>query len=175
MPQTKQAMSSTGAIQRGISFRTAPEGMNVLIGSNYTNSPEELYTPDFGNISNATNRRSKRLFDIIAALLLLVLSPILFWPQKRKRRYFADCLSVLFGKKSWVGYSRQTENGERRTENEERRTENPLPAIRKGVFRTRDRMPQVKNPDCERLDRSYATNYKVNTDITILFINIFNI
>ena len=167
---------------KGISFRTAPEGMNVLIGSNYTNSPEELYTPDFGNISNATNCRSKRLFDIIAALLLLVLSPILFWPQKRKRRYFADCLSVLFGKKSWVGYSRQTENGERRTENEERRTENrerraenPLPAIRKGVFRTRDRMPQVKNPDCERLDRSYATNYKVNTDITILFINIFNI
>ena len=82
---------------------------------------------------------------------------------------------MLFGKKSWVGYSRQTENGERRTENRERRAENPLPAIRKGVFRTRDRMPQVKNPDCERLDRSYATNYKVNTDITILFINIFNI
>ena len=154
----------------GAAFRILPEGMDVLIGCNYTDSPEELYTPDFSNISNATNRRSKRLFDIVSALLLIILSPLLFWPQKRKRRYFADCLSVLFGKKSWVGYCYQTENGKRRTENGE-----PLPAIRRGVFRTRDRMPRVKNPDCERLDRSYATNYKVNTDITILFINIFNI
>ncbi len=160
---------------KGISFRIAPKDMNVLIGSNYTNSPEELYSPDFGNISNATNRRTKRLFDIVAALLLLVLSPILFWPQKRKRRYFADCVSVLVGKKSWVGYSRQTENEERRAENEERRTEKPLPEIRKGVFRTRDRMPQVKNPDCERLDYNYATDYRLATDINILLINIFKI
>ena len=167
-------------------FRILPEDMDVLIGSNYTGSPEELYTPDFGNISNATNRRIKRLFDIIVALLLIILSPILFWFQKRKRRYFADCLSVLFGKRSWVGYSNfeyrilnfEEKNTKRSVHNSEFKKQNsfePLPAIRRGVFRTRDRMPQVKNPDCERLDRSYATDYKISTDITILFINIFNI
>ena len=148
-------------------FRILPDKMDVLIGSNYTNSPEELYTPDFAKISNITNRRSKRLFDIVSALFLIVLSPLLFWFQKRKRRFYADCFSVLFGKKSWIGYSH---NGERRVESGE-----PLPAIRKGVFRTRDRMPRVKNPNCERLDIDYATNYHIGTDITILFINILKI
>lgn len=152
---------------KGIAFRIAPEGIDVLIGSNYTNSPDDLYTPDFGNIDNATNRRSKRLFDIIAASALIVLSPILFWPQKRKRRYFADCIAVLVGRKSWVGYSRP---GEARSENDE-----PLPNIRRGVFRTRDLMPRVKNPDCKRLDNSYATDYRVATDMNILFINLLNI
>ena len=142
------------------SFRILPDSMDVLIGSNYTNSPEELYTPDFGNISNATNRRTKRLFDIVSALLLIILSPILFWPQKRKRRYFADCFSVLFGKKSWVGYS----NFEFRISNYEK----PLPNIRRGVLRTRDRMPYVKNPN-------YATDYRIGTDLSILLINIFNL
>jgi len=33
----------------------------------------------------------------------------------------------------------------------------------------------VKNPDCERLDHSYATDYRLTTDITILMINIFKI
>ena len=162
---------------KGVDFRILPDGMDVLIGSNYIGSPEDLYTPDFGSVANATNRRSKRLLDIVAALLLVVLSPLLFWLQQRKHRYFADCFSVLFGKKSWVGYSRGTENGERRTENGERRTESfePLPNIRRGVFRTRDRMPRVKNPDIKRLDSDYANNYHISTDITILMINIFKI
>lgn len=159
---------------KGIAFRIAPEGMDVLIGSNYTNSPDDLYTPDFGNIDNTTNRRSKRLFDIIVAIALIILSPILFWPQKRKRRYFADCFAVLIGHKSWVGYSR---HGEGKAESGKRKVESdlPLPNIRRGVFRTRDRMPRVKNPDCERLDLSYANNYRLTTDITILLINIFKI
>ena len=153
---------------KGLPFRILPDGMDVLIGSNYTGSPDELYEPDFGNISNTTNRRSKRLFDIVCALLLIILSPLLFWPQKRKRRYFADCFAVLLGRKSWVGY-----NGERRAANDGQ--QEPLPALRKGVFRTRDRIPRVKNPDFERLDRNYATDYHISTDITILFINILKI
>lgn len=150
----------------GAAFRILPDAMDVLIGSNYTNSPEELYTPDFGNICNATNRRNKRIFDIVSALLLLLLSPILFWPQRRKRRYFADCISVLFGKKSWVGYSSSPSAMSMQA---------PLPALRQGVFKTRDRMPSVKNPDNERLDIAYANNYHLMTDITILTINLFRI
>ena len=166
-------LSVTERLQgKGIGFRIAPKDMNVLIGSNYTSSPEELYTPDFSNISNVTNRRSKRLFDIVSSLLLLLLSPILFWPQKRKRRYYADCVTVLFGKKSWVGYCR---SGDLKAKSEEAESENPLPAIKRGVFRTSDRMPNVKNPDRERLDIAYANNYHLMTDITILTINLFRI
>lgn len=148
-------------------FRIMPEHEDVLIGSNYTNSPEDLYTPDFDSIACVTNRRTKRIFDIVSATTLILLSPLLFWFQMRKRRYFADCFSVLFGRKSWVGYS----NCESRIMD----FDYPLPNIRKGVFKTRDRMPKVKNPDLSRLDESYATNYRLTTDISILFINLMKI
>ena len=160
---------------KGVDFRILPDGMEVLIGSNYIGSPDSLYTPDFGSIDSTTNRRTKRLFDIASALLIIVLSPILFWPQKRKRRFFADCFAVLFGRKSWVGYCRGAESGKRKAESEGAESFEPLPNIRRGVFRTRDLMPRVKDPDCKRLDRNYATDYRVATDITILMINIFKI
>lgn len=174
---------------KGVDFRILPDGMDVLIGSNYIGSPDTLYTPDFGNIASATNRRSKRMFDIVTALLLIVLSPILYWPQRRKRRYFADCWAVLIGRKSWVGYSRRSESPQPSTPSSLQpsnpstlQPSNPptlqaesLPALRPGVFRTRDRIPRVKNPDIQRLDSDYANNYHLSTDMTILFINLLKI
>ena len=55
------------------------------------------------------------------------------------------------------------------------KTEQPLPHLRPGVFRTRDRMPHVKKPDLMRLDNDYASNYHISTDISILLINLFKI
>ncbi len=147
-------------------FRIMPAYDDVLIGSNYTNSPEDLYTPDFGSIDNPTNRRSKRVFDIVTSLLLLLASPILFWFQKRKKHFFADCLSVISGHKSWVGYSSSLSDTPTLT---------PLPNIKTGVFKTCDCMPKVKNPDLRRLDETYAANYHLFTDISILFINLMKI
>lgn len=149
-----------------IDFRILPEHDDVLIGSNYTSSPEDIYAPNFGSIDSPTNRRSKRLFDIVCAILLLLSSPLLFWFQKRKRRFFTDCLSVLTGKKSWVGYSSSPSSLQTLT---------PLPNIRTGIFKTRDRMPNVKSPDLRRLDEDYATSYRITTDISILAINLFRI
>lgn len=146
----------------GNDFRILPDGMEVLIGSNYTDSPEELYTPDFGLISNATNRRTKRLFDLVSSALLLLLSPLLIWFQQRRFRYFADCLHVLVGRRSWVGYSRQQLPA----------GEAPLPYIRRGILRTSDILPSVKQPDLARLDANYAFSYRVATDLTILMRNI---
>lgn len=164
----KEILDYMIALNNGkVNFRIAPAEMNMLIGSNYTGSAEELYVPAFGNINNVTNRRSKRILDVISAVILLAISPLLFWFQKRKRRYFADCIAVLSGKKSWVGYTNpnpQSNDGQP-----------PLPNIRCGVFKTRDRLPHVRIPDTERLDRSYADEYRISTDITILFINILKI
>ena len=77
---------STALKENRVTFRIAPKEMDVLIGSNYTSSTDELYSPDFSSVACRTNRRSKRIFDIITSALLLLLSPILFWFQKRKRR-----------------------------------------------------------------------------------------
>ena len=148
-------------------FRTLPEGMDVFIGSNYTNSPEELYNTNSNMINTVSNRRIKRLFDIGSALVLIVLSPVLVWIQKNKRRFFHDCFAVLQGRATWVGYTNPTPKSDT--------SDDPLPNIRKGIFTTTDIMPQVKKPDPGRLDSLYATNYHLNYDIMTLAKNILNI
>lgn len=151
----------------GIVFRIAPTNDNVLIGSNYIGSPEDIYTQEDNNIATATNRRLKRIVDISGGLIFIILSPILFWFQRRKSRYFADCITTIIGKKSWVGYSRHTETSPRTIEPHE----TPLPYIKKGIFKTKDRFPNIKKPDIERLDIAYASDYHATTDAIIIIKN----
>lgn len=152
---------------KGKVFRIAPTNDNVLIGSNYIGSPEEIYDPKENNIATTTNRRLKRIIDISIGALFIILSPILFWFQQRKSRYFADCIATITGKKSWVGYSRHTETSQSTIEPHE----TPLPYIKKGIFKTKDRFPKIKKPDIERLDIAYASDYRATTDAIIILKN----
>lgn len=152
-----------------IDFRIAPPDTDVLVGSNYTNCTEDLYDNGIDDsIVSTTNARSKRIFDVATALLLLLFTPVLIWFQHRKRRYIPDCINVLSGRRSWVGYSRGTLS-------ENKLADKPLPHIKKGIFRTQDRLPGVKRPDIRRLDKNYAENYSVMTDLIIVFRNIAQI
>lgn len=135
-----------------IVFRRAPAHSHVLLGSNYTHSTEELYTNDLGLITSPTNRRRKRVFDFLTALLLILSSPIHFWFQRRKRELYPHLFAVLVGRCSWVAFS-----------------------LKPGIFAPRDIMPRVKNPDTARLDHNYAHDYHIATDFQILFLNLFNL
>lgn len=152
---------------KGVVFRIAPKNDNVLIGSNYIGSPEDIYIQESNNIATTTNRRLKRIVDISGGVIFIILSPVLFWFQQRKSRYFADCISTIIGKKSWVGYSRHTENSSRTIEP----NESPLPYIKKGIFKTKDRFPKIKKPDIQRLDQAYATDYHATNDAIIIIRN----
>lgn len=142
-----------------VEYKIVPSDSDFVIGSNSIHSAEDLYTEELRTIVSPLNRRNKRLLDLVAALLLLVLSPILFWPQRRKWLFFAHCWQVLVGRKTWVGT-----NG-----NETRPgvfgPENALIAHSKHLS------PEVK----ERLNLRYLRNYKLSTDIQILIRNLFNI
>ncbi len=152
---------------KGVAFRIAPANDNVLIGSNYIGSPEDIYNEDCNSISTPTNRRLKRIIDVASSFALIIVSPILFWFQQRKGRYFADCIATIIGKKTWVGYSRYAESTPRTIGP----NETPLPYLKKGIFRTKDRMPKIKNPDRERLDIAYASDYHPTNDIIIILKN----
>ncbi|MBQ9474176.1 MAG: glycosyltransferase [Bacteroidales bacterium] len=136
---------------QGTLFRTAPKDNPVLIGPDYTHTADDIYITNTTPLPSPTARRSKRLFDIATALVLLLLSPLLFWPQRRKRRYFADCIQVLSGRLTWVGYT--------------------MPNVRAGVFRTRDRYPNIRQIDSSRLDTAYAADYHTTTDLMIILTN----
>ena len=130
----------------GAKYKIAPEEGDFVIGSNTINSREDLYTIELNPIVSPMSQRNKRLIDIAVALLLIIGSPIMFWIQKRKKQYFGDCFKVLIGKLSWVG-------------------------VDKSVFKPNDILPGRKLDD-ERMNLRYTRNYKVSTDLTIIWRNL---
>ena len=157
----KEIIDTTISWRQGkTNFRIFPATDNVLIGSNYTEYPEQLYSFNHNHIASAASRRSKRIFDIAASLALAVCSPLLFWLQRDKKHYFTHLVLVLAGQRTWVGYSGPND------------TTSPLPYLRPGILTTRHSIPHVKHPDRKTLDNQYIQNYHVATDLTILLLNL---
>lgn len=141
-------LSDNGAA-KGVEFKIAPQSTDFVIGSNHIHSAEDLYTEDLNTLASPLNRRNKRLFDVIAALLLLLLSPFLSWFQKKHGNYFRHCFHVLLGKKTWVGDS-------------PRAVFSPEQSLRRA---DNDRL----NEDVrQRLRLRYSRNYRILSDIQIL-------
>ncbi|MBR1549146.1 MAG: glycosyltransferase [Bacteroidales bacterium] len=136
----------------GVEYKIAPENSDYVIGSNSILSRESLFLDDLETISTDACRRNKRLFDLTTALMLLLLSPVLFWFQRRKNAYYADCLRVLAGRRSWVGFRG-----------------------RKGIFSPADLAPGASPELQERLLLRYMRHYKTSTDASILLHNLNNI
>ncbi len=132
----------------GVEYKIAPSESDYVIGTDSVLSADELYITDLDTISTDTSRRTKRLFDVATALLLLLFSPVLFWFQRRKRHYFGDCLRVLTGALTWVGHTG-----------------------RKGVFSPADIL-RAPSPELQqRLMLRYMRHYRTATDWTILLRN----
>lgn len=132
----------------GVEYRIAPAESDFIIGSESILSPDDLYIADLDTISTDRSRRTKRTLDIVVSLIAIVLSPILFWFQKRKKSYFGDCFGVLAGSLTWVGYT-----GHR------------------GVFGPSDLLPSASKELQERLTLRYMRHYRTATDMTILIRN----
>jgi O-antigen biosynthesis protein len=56
------------------------------------------------NLFNAGKRRSKRLIDISTAILFLFFFPVHVFALKHPFNFFRNCIHVLLGKRTWVGY-----------------------------------------------------------------------
>ena len=132
----------------GVLYRIAPAEGDFIIGTGGILSADDLYLSDLDTVSTPSSRRSKRLFDIVTSLLALLFSPLLFWFQQNKKRYYGDCLRVLTGRMSWVGYTG-----------------------RPGVFSPADIAPGTSPEVAERLMLRYMRHYRTTTDITILLRN----
>lgn len=152
-------LSRSQNLRQPVAYKIAPSGSDFIIGSNTINSTEDLYTEQLHPVVSPLNRRNKRMLDIVAALLLLLSSPFLFWFQRRKRLYYAHCWQVLTGKKTWVGIrGNQT---------------------RPGIFGPENMLcplPKYLPADLKlQMHLRYLQNYKVSTDLHILAKNLFYI
>ena len=140
-----------------VEFKTVPDNSNYIIGSNSKNRPGDYYTMEVKfNLTEKASERNKRVFDFSSALLLLLLSPIVVLVMRKKSGFFKNVLQVLFGKKTWVGFSDVTNS--------------TLPRIKNGVLKTHyTDSVDIDVETHQRLDLVYAKDYTVLNDVEIFF------
>ncbi len=157
-----QTMTRLG--KEEIRFRLFPKDGSEIIGSHSKNSLADLFTLklDF-QIQQPVQRRIKRIFDFVFAILILLVSPVLSFRMRHPLQFFKNILEVLIGQKSWVGYSR-AKNME----------SNGLPILKEGILDPSCHLGvdgEIEHALMERINLNYAKDYQVYQDFLILINN----
>jgi GT2 family glycosyltransferase len=154
-----QLMTKLGA---EIDYKIVPEESLSIIGSSSKNTSGELYTIDIQyNITTPIQKRNKRALDIVAALLLLLFYPILFFILKERWTFLAQSIQVLLGKKTWVAYQKGTNQS--------------LPSLKEGVLTPVHglKVSNLSDNTINHLNFLYAKNYYPIQDVEILLRSIW--
>jgi len=136
----------------------------TMIGSNSIVSVGELMTVNLNSIAKPHNRNIKRIFDFVLALLVLGLYVFIFYLFKSPKQLFINCLTVLWGKVTWVGYHKSI--------NEKSNLQ--LPHLQQSVLSHLWRYKN-KKMSAELIDRSntiYAKDYKFTNDLSTVLNNL---
>ena len=88
-----------------VEYRIAPENASSIIGSNTIYSADSTRIQKTHSILQPSNRRTKRTFDILSALGLLLFIAVDIWFVQNKGGFVRNIFVVLAGRKSWVGCS----------------------------------------------------------------------
>lgn len=176
---TQMALPSSADIE----YKIAPPDSMFIIGSQAINAPGNLYVLESNHIDKPGNRRRKRAFDVATALLFFVTFPLLIWFVERRAGFLSNIFSVLFGKKSWVGYltektqgtslKSQAQRGKAIVEDIYTDALPPLVAghvkLREGVLTPADGLDTLTElPTAAELNRAYSKNYSILHDAGII-------
>ena len=130
-----------------------------MIGSNSINTSGDLYTIHFNSIGKESNRRNKRLFDVISSFLLLISFPLWFLFVKGHFNSVGNTLWVLLGFRTWVGYL-SAEHDE----------QPELPGLKKGILNPGSHYPpESLSPErINEINIVYSKDYRLLNDLLII-------
>ncbi|MFM2138263.1 MAG: hypothetical protein RJA57_570 [Bacteroidota bacterium] len=140
-------------------YRIHASGSGSVVGSHSKSLSGDTVSsePDF-RIADPYLRRLKRLTDLCVSLAGLFFFPLHLFGVRRPVPFFSNCLAVLFGRKTWVGYSG---------------TDPALPRLRQPVLTCggwyHASVPPVPVDTFERLDHWYAREYEPLQDLLLLW------
>lgn len=142
----------------GLRYMLAASTTMNIVGSMSRDSEGESYAirVDF-NLSHAAYRRTKRVFDIITSLIILFVSPVLYFFLPRGKVLWNNVLNVFTGNKTWVAYH----PGESLS--------NTLPPLRPGILSPVYPIDETVNSKrIEHIHYVYARDYHWTTDLSII-------
>lgn len=144
--------------RKKMDFKIAPPESLYIIGSNSIEKGGDLFIMDIDAVSKPKNKRKKRLLDLLLSFVFLIGFPVLVWGVKNKSGFLTNIFSVLFGQKSWVGYSLKQS------------ADLQLPKLKKGVLGPLDRLKRIKAPEetAKKLNAVYAREYSTRNDLSII-------
>lgn len=139
-------------------YKIAPPESMSIIGSNSISTSRDLYIIDINSISKVTNRRNKRIFDILVSLVLLAVSPLAMLLTYDPPYFVFNLFRILLGFRSVVGYVPLPDTG------------SELPPIRRGILYPTDLFPDrdIDGNTALTLNMLYARDYRLNNDLNIL-------
>lgn len=141
-------------VSSGVDFKIAPPESLSIIGSNNIDTAGDLYMIEVNSISKPNNKRNKRLLDIVASILIIAFSPILFFIQENKNHFFLNCFNVLFGFYSWVGYGKTVDKS--------------LPEIKRSIL-SPGMLHNTQTDKTKIINLRYAKDYKIEKDLIIIW------
>lgn len=144
-------------IPGNIDYKILPTESLSIIGSNSKDTAGDYYSIDITlAITTDASKRNKRLLDVLLAVGLLLFSPILIFVVKQPAGFLKNIFSVLFGKKTWVGYSGKDIH---------------LPKIKEGIFSPLDSFSNKITDEntINRLNFLYAKDYSAINDLEIIW------
>ena len=141
-----------------VDYKIAPEDSLSIIGSNSINTRGDLYTVDIKAIDTVSNRRNKRLLDLVLSVFSLVFWLPLTLVVKKPIRFLKDAILVFFGRRTWVGYCPNADETQK------------LPKIRRGVYNPASSIEKELDSDVlSQMNLLYARDYTVWKDAEIFF------
>ena len=155
---TIEIMSTFSTLHK-VDFKISQPNTLFLIGSNSIHSSGDLYMVDMNTINKIKNIRSKRIFDLSSAILLLIVYPILFLFLKHPLSALRNIFSVLFGMSTWVGYYKNNSSKK-------------LPKLKNNILSVSDGIQPITDDIAAKLNVVYAKDYSIIADIRILIRNL---
>ncbi|MEZ5017215.1 MAG: glycosyltransferase family 2 protein [Flavipsychrobacter sp.] len=135
-------------------------GSQSFVGSNSSHTAGDLYTIDRTyNLARFAQQRNKRILDVLVSIIMLLISPIFIFMVKRPFNYLSNCILVLTGKNTWVGYTDPINEY--------------LPSLREGILPPYNILTDFK-PDedlIDKLNNTYAQQYTPSADIGLILKN----
>ncbi len=141
-----------------IEYKIAPPESVSIIGSNSIHTSGDLYVVNVNAISKQSNKRKKRIIDVLFSLLFIVLCPLMILFYKKKSNFILNSLDVLFGKKTWIGYGMKNEYTE------------TLPPLKSGILTPADQFPELSldHEKTAQLNILYAKDYSSLADAELI-------
>ncbi|MBE0653724.1 MAG: glycosyltransferase, partial [Bacteroidales bacterium] len=135
-----------------IDYKIAPPESISIIGSNSIKTAGDLYLVHFNSVSKGKNRRLKRLFDLFASGVIILLSPFMLFFVRKYSFLFYSSFKVIFGKYTWISYCRSTDT-------------QSLPFLKRGIFElcSHEMLPE-DIPFMEKMNLEYARDYRISYD-----------